>query len=836
MTIGTNIRARTLLAALSLGVLGALLFAERANAAAPPNDMFTNAELLAGDSGTFAGSTADATTEPGEPAHAGQGQASVWFRWTAPSTGAVVFDTFGSTFDTVLAVYTGSAVDALSLVASNDDAGSFESEVAFSAQAGTSYAIAVAGYFFSNGPYTLNWAPPTEPTVPPNDDLVDAIAIAGAQGTLTGSNVLATTEAGEPLHAGVGSTSVWYRWTAPTTGSFRFDTFFPPDVRTRFDTTLAVYTGERVNALTLAVANDDAGVGGLSALTVPAVRGVKYALSVGGSGGATGDFRLTWREVEEPANDNFANALRINGLEGTTDQTNANATVEPGEPAHAGGPGGASVWFRWTATKSGRIGFDTYGSRFLDTQLAVYTGNSLRSLIEVASNDDAPGILLPHSRLQFDAVAGTTYRIAVDGYQGQTDFVRLTWRQPPANDDFADALPISGSIGRITGDSRVASSEPGEPTHAGFLGASIWYQWVAPGSGRTLIDTSGSAFDTVLSVYTGRSLDTLELVAEADQIPLPQALVTFDAVAGRKYWIAVDGYRPAGEMASAGPVQLTWKNRPANDDFAAAQQLPGTRGLGLEGHTVFSTAEPGEPNHGGGGSSVWYRWTAPYHGRVGFNTVGSQAATEAFNGSSAVYDTVLAVYTGGALDSLQLVAQNDNLPFSRNSTDSWVEFVAERGRTYFIAVDGRNGQVGHVRLNWFLAPPNDDFLYAERISGRTGRVTGTNDAATGEPGEPESGASARTTVWYRWTPPSNGVATFEISDPRSQMMVDAYTGTTVDALTRASYPDAQPLVPQPKIQFPVRAGTTYSISVDGVVEPDGSTGPFELRWRMSELP
>src|SRR5207244_11517476 len=54
---------------------------------------------------------------------------------------------------------------------------------------------------------------------PVNDNFVNAQAITGSSATATGSNVGGTKEAGEPVHAGnTGGKSVWYTWTAPTSG------------------------------------------------------------------------------------------------------------------------------------------------------------------------------------------------------------------------------------------------------------------------------------------------------------------------------------------------------------------------------------------------------------------------------------------------------------------------------------------------------------------------------------------------------------------------------------------------------------------------------------------
>ena len=139
----------------------------QAAAAAPTNDLFADAALLGGDSGTANGTTVDATSEAGEPKHYeyGIGGHSVWYRWIAPTTGGVTFDTCTSAFTTALAVYTGSAVDSLSAVV--DDAyGCYPgSRVSFAATAGTEYRIAVDNTGSSSGSFTLAWRPTPAPAV-----------------------------------------------------------------------------------------------------------------------------------------------------------------------------------------------------------------------------------------------------------------------------------------------------------------------------------------------------------------------------------------------------------------------------------------------------------------------------------------------------------------------------------------------------------------------------------------------------------------------------------------------------------------------------------------------
>src|SRR6185369_3292674 len=118
-------------------------------------------QVLSGSTGATTGNSSGATKEPGEPDHAGNaGGSSVWFRWAAPASGRYVFNTAGSAFDTLLAVYTGSSVSSLHTVASNDDGDiDVTSAVSFSATTGITYYVAVDGFDDESGALVLNWSP-----------------------------------------------------------------------------------------------------------------------------------------------------------------------------------------------------------------------------------------------------------------------------------------------------------------------------------------------------------------------------------------------------------------------------------------------------------------------------------------------------------------------------------------------------------------------------------------------------------------------------------------------------------------------------------------------------
>ena len=149
----------------------AFLIAAAPALAAPANDNFADAQVAnTGDTNPTSGSNVDATKEAGEPNHAGDaGGASVWYRWTAPSSGAATVDTCDSNFDTLLGVYTGDSVSSLAVVGSSDDdcvagMGGF---VDFDAQAGQVYWIAVDGFDGETGDFDIYVVPPEPPPPPP---------------------------------------------------------------------------------------------------------------------------------------------------------------------------------------------------------------------------------------------------------------------------------------------------------------------------------------------------------------------------------------------------------------------------------------------------------------------------------------------------------------------------------------------------------------------------------------------------------------------------------------------------------------------------------------------
>jgi uncharacterized delta-60 repeat protein/M6 family metalloprotease-like protein len=116
----------------------------------PTNDNFENAwPLFPLRPGVALGSNVGASAQSGEPLlfNSNGTATSVWYKWLCLVNGVAQVDTIGSNFDTVLAVYTGSAVGALTKIVEDDQSGGLNtSKVLFPVTSGTTYYFAVGDW------------------------------------------------------------------------------------------------------------------------------------------------------------------------------------------------------------------------------------------------------------------------------------------------------------------------------------------------------------------------------------------------------------------------------------------------------------------------------------------------------------------------------------------------------------------------------------------------------------------------------------------------------------------------------------------------------------------
>lgn len=131
---------------------------------------------------------------------------------------------------------------------------------------------------------------------------------------------------------------------------------------------------------------------------------------------------------------------------------------------------------------------------------------------------------------------------------------------PPVNDNFANATVLTGLPASAGGTNREATVQTGEPDETeGAGGTSVWWRWTAPVAGWVEINTAGSDFDTILAVYTGNSLTSMDLVGWNDESGLTsQSRVRFQAISGTVYLFQIQGY-----LEDTGDISLGIKTTPA---------------------------------------------------------------------------------------------------------------------------------------------------------------------------------------------------------------------------------------------------------------------------------
>jgi hypothetical protein len=392
----------------------------------------------------------------------------------------------------------------------------------------------------------------------------------------------------------------------------------------------------------------------------------------------TNQFVVEYFLVPRPSNDKMTNAFKIPPGGGIAWATNNYASIEPGEPKHAKMTApDASIWWVWSSPVSTNVLIDTAGSYFSPV-LAVYTGNSVMQLVEVASSsDDTANHLKAH--VNFDAVAGETYRIAVAGKDSSTNSVGWI-RLRVAPGAVPDTHPPLVSISSPTREALVTTE-----------------MITLTGSAKEPFPGDSGISNVVVQVNNDPPISATGSDSWSASIVIPTGTNVIRA-------FAVDY---AGNIGPADSIVVRYVN-PTNDLFFSAGRLTGVGGV-AQANNRRATREPGEPLHAGnvGGHSVWYYWRAPADGDLRLTTSGS------------TFDTLLALYLGTQLTNLVALAWNDDTTLT-NAKYSELVFGVISNQLYYIAVDGYGGETGDLRLQYAFVTPTPGQFYNLTIIGSPG--------------------------------------------------------------------------------------------------------------------
>jgi len=376
----------------------------------------------------------------------------------------------------------------------------------------------------------------------------------------------------------------------------------------------------------------------------------------------------------------------------------------------------------------------------------------------------------------------------------------------PFANNFSDAGDLgSATHGAGIGSNVGATLQPGEPFPLGVLiGASVWLRWQAPFDSLATFQTAGSAFDTLLGIYTGASLSNLTTVAaDDDSAPSFCSLATFNAIAGTTYFIQVSGFHGV-----TGNIGLQWSVTPTTNPAPIILNQPQSQTV-IQGSnlTLFVIVQPGP--------TVSYQWYSNY---------------VALSGQTNAALTLSPAYPG-----LYLVAvTNTQTQAGLLSLPADVETI--------VADSGQHGTPTDVHgQDKFsdateLTPPDPNIIHDPPPAGSyTGTQDFTTVGTTTDPSEPaHCGYPPCATKWFSYQAPASGMLTIDTIGANFNAVLAIYTGpgdsytTLVPVACSANHGSAGE-----KVSFAAISGTIYWVVVGGV---SCATGSGTIHYNLTATP
>lgn len=380
------------------------------------------------------------------------------------------------------------------------------------------------------------------------DNFADRVPLLGSSGLISGTNIAATREPGEPNHAGkLGGRSVWYTWTAPADGIATVQT-----LGSTFDTLLGIYVGTNVGNLTVVGRDEDDGGYYTSLARFNADAGTAYQIAIDGFGGGFGDFVLSWQlEVTMdllPVITNQPVSLTVGSGDSATFVVRAfgncrdvdhdcrhRAEGHPGHPTpgldityqwYLNGtpiPGATDSTLTLTNVQDAQVGnyraLVNNGARFIFSDTAVLQINNTGFDVEPVQASDK----------FLDAVnASSPLRLGATG----------------AGQGFVPAALARGYTGTQVFNTSGSLTE-GEIICGVTGGASEWIPLVAEETGTIYLNTDGSSFDTVMAVFrrSPTNATKLDLIGcdNNSGVDGRDSALQLSVTAGQTNYIVVDG-------------------------------------------------------------------------------------------------------------------------------------------------------------------------------------------------------------------------------------------------------------------------------------------------------
>jgi len=620
------------------------------------------------------GNGLQATTDPLEEKL--EAPNALWWEWTAPEGGAYRLRTTAGVGTYFLV---GSAVEDPNSFTPNLTPGFLELE------AGERLLI---GCSFEDDFYRLgeSWAEitPVEPFDEGTNTSQELATNLGTSGEVLSPRI-AMGESG--IYDSIG----WWRWTPNFSGAavLQID-----DLR---DNEALRYLSARMHRNGSSESLRRINYGGTQEFYFEVVAGEEVTLEINFIRGSRQVLQFRIEEIPVPDNDDFSNPQDL----GETDFVEeigyyAAATFEDEEPNTNSNRFVGSVWWTWTAPSTREYSVWTSSQG-----ISVFTGEELSNLEQVATGFN----------LQFEATAGTTYRISTSGERRRagrliiSPVVTPLDIPPPFNNSPATAIDLGSP-----GSTLLIGNPPGD--------GEAWWKWSPPVTGVAhLVFTAPRSSSLFFSVFAG------DPTAGGIQLSDTMTRHTFFAQLGTEYFISATSDSPEDVRAR---IQMLTTEFPQNLEFESAQTVSGDLPFATTSH--FLTEQVPQL-----GSELWWTWDVP---ETGF------------------YD--LEILHGGGVPKVFL---DDALGLLERELFSypWIGepsyFFAEAGEQLAIAVELRSAFGGFFGLTLDcsdLLPFGNGRALAINLGNPEYTTYRSSTALASE--TPDGNATA----WFRWTSPGTG--------------------------------------------------------------------------------
>ncbi len=422
-------------------------------------------------------------------------------------------------------------------------------------------------------------------------------------------------------------------------------------------------------------------------------------------------------------------------------------------------------------------------------------------------------LTLPNLRPQ----DGGSYTVVVDNGSGAviSDVIELEVDSPtlPLVDNFADRVTTSSFAGVGMGTNTLATKENGEPNHANQTGGrSVWFSWQAPADGVAVFRTRGSGFDTVLAVYTNLTVDGTNLVAaDDDQGGFLTSMVSFNAVSGMEYQIAIDGFAGA-----SGNIVLTWNLQPGTNLIPIIFSQPQSQSVPLRSNYTFDALAAGQ-------APLRYQW---YH-----NCLLIAGATNASLLLTNIQATDVGLY----------FVQVSNKAGTVQSESAFLELgpapqtVSQDKLEDLLQADARSGALLTANKGRGPLSASSVSAFISVSAGAIGAQILDNTGATTQQGETNHcGVLGGASKWFGLQPVDEGVLLIDTIGSSIDTVLAVYTGTNLLNLREiACDNNSAPDGIRSLVRFTVVKGAKYCVVVDGV---NGAQGNTSLNWRLGRAP